>query len=410
MIAADVRMTRPHAVGWWLHVGICCVLAACRPAIPAIPSQGGPAWTELTSEHFTLWTDSSPERGRELIEQCEHLHQIVFGVAFPWLPGGGKSFVIALRDRYEVGAFVPDLFIAYAMPVNPALEPVIVVDAQTDNSDGHVIAHELTHVISSGAIHDQPVWFAEGIAQFFETTSLDAKNLNVDVGEPLPKLVHEIRAMTLLPGDQLFACTRTTQPDCRDPRFYMTAALLFSYLMNERPQQLVALETALAAGDPNAWSITMPDLPPATIDAVLRGWLVTGRHQVWHFRVALQHATIAQRTLGDGDVWAARALLRVGFHRDQIAGDVQRALAVEPTNLLARLLDDYLTRHVGTAEAHATAAAHPDDWRAWFLVLRAQTGAVEGAAVRAKLCALSANDAAVTVTKGLCPVTPQPPR
>ena len=225
-----------HARRCGLHVGVALFVVACRAAIPAMPSQGGPAWTELTSEHFTLWTDSSPARGRELIEQCEHLHQIVFGVAFPWLPGSGKSLVIALRDRYEVGAFVPDLFIAYAMPANPALEPVIVIDAQTDNSDGHVIAHELTHVISYGAIHDQPVSFAEGIAQFFETTNLDAKMLNVDVGEPLPKLVRDSRAMTLLPGDQLFACTQTKQPDCRDPRFYMTSALLFAYLIERAPE------------------------------------------------------------------------------------------------------------------------------------------------------------------------------
>jgi hypothetical protein len=386
------------------------LLVGCRPALPPIPSQGGPAWTELTSPHFTLWTDASPDRGRELIDQCEHLHQIVFGVAFPWLPGGGKSIVIALRDRFEVGEFVPSLFIAYAMPSSAVLEPVIVIDAQTDNSDGHVIAHELTHVISYGAIKDQPVWFAEGIAQFFETASLDAKQLNVDVGEPLPKLVHEIHQLTLLPGDQLFACTRTTRPDCRDVRFYMTSALLFTYLMNERPQQLVQLETALGEGDTAAWAHVMPDLPPPSIDAALRAWLVTGRHQIWHFRVALQPATIGQRTLGDADVWAARALMRTTFHGDQVAADDQHALAADPTNVTARLIDDYLTKHVPTAEAHATVAAHPDDWRAWYLVLRAGAGATEGVAVRQKICALTEHDSSAVVPKGLCPTTPAQPR
>jgi hypothetical protein len=354
-----------------------------------VPSQGGPAWTELTSEHFTLWTDAPAARGRELIENCEHLHQIVFGVAFPWLPPGGKSLVIALRDRYEVEAFVPSLFIAYAMPSSAALEPVIVIDAQTDEQDGHVIAHELTHVISHGAIKNQPVWFAEGIAQFFETSTLDAKRANVDVGEPLPKLLHELRTMTFLPGEQLFACTRAQQPDCRDARFYMTSALLFSYLMNEREQQLASLEGALAVGDPNAWATALPDLPPSKIDAALHDWLATGRHRVWHFHVALQTATIAQRALGDGDVWAARALLETAFHPSEVAADVARALAADPTNVLARVVDVVTTkRPTATADAHATAAAHPDDWRAWYLVLRAGASAVERNAVRAKICAL----------------------
>jgi hypothetical protein len=387
------------------------LLIACGPALPPVPSQGGPAWIELSSAHFILWTDSSADRGRELIDQCEHLHQIVFGVAFPWLPDAGKSIVIALRDRYEVGEFIPSLFIALAMPSSPALEPAIVIDAQTDNADGHVIAHELTHVISYGAIKQQPVWFAEGIAQFFETSSLDAKNVNVDVGEPLPKLVHEIHALTLLPGDQLFACTRETRPDCRDPRFYMTSALLFTYLMNERPQQLVQLETALAADDRDAWVHALPDLPAAQIDATLRAWLINGRHQIWHFHVALQQATIGERTLVDADVFAARALLRTAFHRDQVAVDDQRALAADPTNVLARLIDDYLTKHVATAEAHATAAAHPDDWRAWYLVLRAGASAAEGATVHDKICALTAGDATAIVPKGMCPpATPAQPR
>jgi hypothetical protein len=387
------------------------LMIACRPALPPVPSQGGPAWTELSSPHFIVWTDASPDRGRELIAQCEHLHQIVFGVAFPWLPDGGKSIVIALRDRFEVGEFVPSLFIAYAMPSSPALEPVIVIDSQTDNSDGHVIAHELTHVISYGAIKQQPVWFAEGIAQFFETSSLDTKNVNVDVGEPLPKLVHEIHQLTLLPGDQLFACTRETRPDCRDPRFYMTSALLFTYLMNERPKQLVQLETALAADDRDAWAHALPDLPVAQIDSTLRAWLVTGRHQIWHFRVALQQATIGQRALADADVYAARALLRTAFHRDQVAADDQRALAADPTNVIARLIEDYLTKHAPTAEAHATAAAHPDDWRAWFLVLRAGASGAEAATVRDKICALTAGNATAIVPKGVCPpATPEPPR
>jgi hypothetical protein len=387
------------------------IASACRPALPPVPSQGGPAWTELSSAHFTLWTDASPDRGRELIAQCEHLHQIVFGVGFPWLPDAGKNIVVALRDRFEVGEFVPSLFIAYGMPSSVALEPMIVIDAQTDNSDGHVIAHELTHVISYGAIKQQPVWFAEGIAQFFETSSLDAKSVNVDVGEPLPKLVHEIHRLILLPGDQLFGCTRTAHPDCRDERFYMTSALLFTYLMNERPRQLVQLETALAADDRDAWAHTMPDLPPAQVDSVLRAWLVNGRHQIWHFHVALQQATVGQRTLADADVYAARALLRTAFHRDQVAADDARALAADPTNIVARLIDDYLTKHVPTAEAHATAAAHPEDWRAWYLVLRAGANGAEASAVRAKICALTAGDATAIVPKGLCPpATPAQPR
>jgi hypothetical protein len=316
------------------------------------------------------------------------------------LPTGGKSIVIALRDRYEVLAFVPSMFIAYSMPRDPAREPAIVIDAQTDDKDGHVIAHELTHVISYAAIHDQPVWFAEGIAQFFETVTIDAQHGVADVGEPLPKLVGELRRMTLLPGDQLFACKAM---ECRDARFYMTSAVLYGFLMNERPQQLAQLQAALATGDPNAWAKTMQDLPPDAIDRTLEAWLLRGRHQVWHYRISLQAQTAVQRALGDGDVWATRALISGEYHRADVAGYVQRALAADPTNVLARLIDTNLGHPISTADAHATVAAHPDDWRAWLLLLFTHTEGAEHDAVRAKICALSASDPAALVPPKLCP-------
>ena len=35
------------------------VFAACA-RFPVAPAEGGPLWTELTSEHFTVWTDAAP--------------------------------------------------------------------------------------------------------------------------------------------------------------------------------------------------------------------------------------------------------------------------------------------------------------------------------------------------------------
>ena len=49
--------------GW---VFVLLSMIACAPAIPHLPSQGGPAWFEIKSEHFRLWTDDSIERGRQV--------------------------------------------------------------------------------------------------------------------------------------------------------------------------------------------------------------------------------------------------------------------------------------------------------------------------------------------------------
>jgi hypothetical protein len=85
----------------------CSILAAaaCGAAVPPVPGKGGPAWTELPIEHFTVWTDGDRAEVRELMQQMEQLRQVVIGVALPSVPAGGGTLVFALRDDDELAAF-----------------------------------------------------------------------------------------------------------------------------------------------------------------------------------------------------------------------------------------------------------------------------------------------------------------
>src|SRR5262249_4027386 len=147
------------------------LVAACGGALLPLPSQGGPAWHELTSMHFILWTDASSARGQELVQQMEWLRSVIFGAAFPDLPPGGKTFVIAFRDIHESRLYTPQYHDAFALAHGPLHRPMIVLPADA-YGDHFVITHELTHAISYGSVHHQPRWFAEGLATFFEAIEL----------------------------------------------------------------------------------------------------------------------------------------------------------------------------------------------------------------------------------------------
>src|SRR5258706_16128586 len=94
---------------------------AAPPAIPPLPSKGGPPWVEVSSEHFVVWTDAPAEQGEKLIREMEHLRQVVFGVAFGDVVSNVKTLVIAFRNIEEVHAFVPQQFIARAYSPHSAL-------------------------------------------------------------------------------------------------------------------------------------------------------------------------------------------------------------------------------------------------------------------------------------------------
>jgi hypothetical protein len=79
-----------------------CLSVACSAAFPAAPRHGGPAWCELASEHFTVWTDGDPARVRELIRAMERFHHVAAGVAYPSAQSSGRSLAIVLRDDREL--------------------------------------------------------------------------------------------------------------------------------------------------------------------------------------------------------------------------------------------------------------------------------------------------------------------
>jgi hypothetical protein len=78
-----------------------------------------------------------------------------------------------------------------------------------------------------------------------------------------------------------------------------------------------------------------------------------------------------------------------------------QALAIDRTNVLARLISTELTHELSPEDARATAAAHPDDWRAWRLVEHAAKDRDEVKAALDRVCTLSGNDAPECVLRRL---------
>jgi hypothetical protein len=106
------------------RVGLWCR----RAAVPPVPGKGGPAWTELTSEHFTVWTDGDRAEVRELVQQMEQLRQVVAGAMFPSM-WRGRTLVFALRDDNELAAFsgTEQPRASVMMPGAPLWQPAIVL-------------------------------------------------------------------------------------------------------------------------------------------------------------------------------------------------------------------------------------------------------------------------------------------
>lgn len=373
--------------------GVLATLVSCGAAplaVPPPPSQGGPAWLELTSEHFTVWTDSSPAQARALVRTMEHLRQVVLGVSFFQRDTPVRSFVIAFRNLDEVHAYLPPQFIARAWSArNPLAQSVIVLSTESLPDDRRIVTHELTHVIAFNVIPDQPKWFAEGLAGYFETVRLDDARGTIEVGRPLDFRVRQVRSGGLLSAAQVFACD---QPACMDDRFYATTWAIVTYLINERPSELVRYMQRLietpAADQAKLWAEGFPSLPPSALDREVARWRAYGRTRISEYTATFYDAPPVERALGDADALATRGLLRFFSAPTAVPPEITQALALDPTGVLPNVIAAAATRSADGDKARAVADAHPDDWRAWWLVGMAARDLDASRAARAKMCAL----------------------
>ena len=406
---------------------ILALLPACAAGLPATPSRGGARWVELTSEHFTVWTDAAPVRARELVRKMEHLRHVVSRIAYPTSPTQGKSLVILLRDDQELRAFdFRGEARAYASLAAPPLwQPVMVLSLTSGEDGDRLLAHELTHVVSSGVIHEQPRWLAEGMAEFFETMQLNDERTTVMVGA-VPQVVALPSPQRARPVSiaQLFAW-RGLSSYGREYALYAKAWALFAFLLNAHPNELAhylwlidrtgdPANGALADQQQRAWDAAFPALSVATLDDALGQWLDEGSHMVLKFVVKRHHWPVAARWMTDADVYAVRALMLAdGTQQARQREELVAALAAEPTNVLAWVVKVSLGDKLAVEDARAVAAAHPDDWRAWWLATtalsEAQGDPVEVEYGRGKACRLIEQNHAVVAPPWLCRPRLAPP-
>ena len=81
------RAGRARVVG--VGLALLASVSGCAAAFRC-PEQGGPAWRELASDHFSLSTDLDSEEAREAVRDLEDFRAMLIATAWPRLraPGG----------------------------------------------------------------------------------------------------------------------------------------------------------------------------------------------------------------------------------------------------------------------------------------------------------------------------------
>jgi|GEM_PF-3024049 len=391
-------------------------------------------WHEYRSQHFVLDSDLPTWTAAELIRRLEKLRAaelrslladdlLVPGRVRVIASSASLLFTELARDRFFIGSFLrcqtfqlacsrllsDDLFETYNVSRRGACdrdlyvsanyfvsrlgEPTIVLPVALGRVIPEVIAHELAHHLASVLFVRPPPWFREGFASFIQTLG----------GEPLenpPPTGTHIRtgerviegAVGLIPPGLMATLCRDhvtagealtwdgeEKPD-RPARYHAQSWLLYHFLWNTHPRKLTEFQRRLAnAEDPDlAWRQAFPEYDPKRPGALNRELL---RYEMD------THGYVYYRRSGEADIrYSESALQPSDVHMllldARYSAQPQKVEWLGPE--LTKLLEEEPLQAVGVSwraeldgrsplpPLRKAVEKFPADWRAWFLLGRAE--------------------------------------
>jgi hypothetical protein len=369
------------------------VVVGCGGAPGTVRSVEAQKWLRFQTEHFELSTDLPEEDARRAAEALERTRAAVLAAAWSNVGAGrltSRTAVVVFRNGLDYEHFVGKYVLGHY--TNTGRSTIFLYgpperwekrNTLRDDSTTSVLRHELVHRLAAGVYAREPRWFAEGLAQFLETIAVSEDGATAIIGRENWIALRNYQRVSHVGVADAFAWRSDRgKDDGTVLRLYGVSWLLVHWLYFTRAEAFAAYQVELAKGtDPAiAWSKSFGDLRPEDIDKQLEHH---SRHFVFkEVVVSLPPAKagmLERKTITEADVYAIRAQLglfdlrsRTETQMAEVRGELERALSLEPGNVLALRLIRYAGMKMDNEDVLARlrkqVAERPDDGGTWLLL------------------------------------------
>jgi tetratricopeptide (TPR) repeat protein len=223
------------------------------------PLSAKDTWIEIHSPHFLVVSNASDHDARKVADQFEQFRE-VFQATFPKLRVDlGKPLIIfALKNEDSMRDLIPEFWEKKGsvhpdgiyVPAADVHSVVVRTDVESSNPY-HILYHEYTHALMDLNFSGLPVWFSEGLAEFFGNSTL--KDKDVLIGPIDPAHLRVLQDTRLIPIETLLRADHSSSYYNEQDRasvFYAESWAIVHYLMldpDARKRQL--LQNFLTAWD-----------------------------------------------------------------------------------------------------------------------------------------------------------------
>ncbi|HYO90455.1 MAG TPA: DUF1570 domain-containing protein, partial [Pyrinomonadaceae bacterium] len=224
---------------------------------------GGNVWIKIRSRNFLLVGNADEQEVRLVATRLEQFREV-----FKQLLPAGNHFdprvpttLIVFRDDLAYRPFEP-LYqgrpsdVAGYFLSSPYMNYITLsADSQHERGAAALAFHEYVHLLVKNSFERAPLWFNEGLAEFYSAFEITNGNRKVKLGQPIKNRLLTLRRRELLPLNTLFEVDDQSpfyhEPGKREI-FYAQSWALVHYLLNGneglRRTQLLRYLDLLASG------------------------------------------------------------------------------------------------------------------------------------------------------------------
>lgn len=238
--------------------GLLLPAAAATPATtPRVPPVRG-NWLRVRTANFTLYGDATEAKIKDVGLEMEKLRAVLASFKNGEARSPVPTVVLVFRDITQLDPYRP-LYKGKPKPMGALFLQghdgnFVALSAGWNLDARPFIYHEYLHDFMRSNFLPQPLWYEEGLAEFYSTFRADATEATV--GLPVEGHIRRMREGFLIPLERLFAIDRES-PEYnereREGTFYAESWAVVHYLMRgsrDRTAQLGRFLVALQQGRP----------------------------------------------------------------------------------------------------------------------------------------------------------------
>ena len=335
-----------------LATTVCLLVVVCHYS----PVAAKDKWVSVQTKNFFLVGNTSEKEIRQVAVRLEQFRE-AFSILLPGVRINTPvpTTVVVFKSQDSYAPFRPQPNISGYFQPGPDVNYITL----TTETHGYVpnaiklsgsqdpftiIFHEYTHLLVNNMFENAPLWFNEGLAEYYSTFKI-TDDQKFAVGTPIGSHVYQLRESKILPLKTLFAVDHKS-PHYNESKkqgiFYAESWALMHYLligktgMVEHFTKFLDLTTANVAVE-EAFQKAF-GMSYEAMEKELRNYVQQDRYNVLsgHFKEKLDIDTTAQATpLTEAEAQAYLGDLLLHSHRLDALDYLQKAVTLDPNLAMA---------------------------------------------------------------------------